>query len=117
MKLKLVAITNVFKNSGSVDLPMWRCVGSNEYIVARFDEEPAWKEVGDSISKFIHSFHGSLNEITKEVYAGFELYNNDSLTHGENFQLHNGGTIDFPAQDVTKIDVSEEMEAIQITQS
>jgi len=117
MKLKLVAITNIFKNNGTYDLPMWRVTGANEYIVARFDEEPDWKQVGENISNFLHSLQGNVDQHTKEVYSGFELYNNDSLTHGENFQLHNGGTIDFPAQDVTKIDVSEIMEGIQGTQS
>jgi len=112
MKLKLVAITNVYKNIGSLDLPMWRCVGSNEYICARFDEEPKWNQVGENINKFIHSLEGKITDDVKEAYAGFDLYNDTSLTHGENFQLHNGGTIDFPAQDVTKIDVTEEMDGI-----
>jgi len=112
MKLKLVAITNVYRNIGSMDLQMWRCTGANEYIVARFDEEPTWKLVGEHINGFIHSLEGRISEDTKEVYAGFEIYSDASLTHGENFQLHNGGTIDFPAQDVTKIDVSEEMNGI-----
>jgi hypothetical protein len=113
MKLKLVAITNLYKNIGSLDLQMWRCVGANEYIVARFDEEPTWKDVGTHINKFIHSLEGKISEDVKEAYAGFELYGDTSLTHGENFQLHNGGTIDFPAQDVTKIDVTEEMDGLQ----
>ena len=37
----------------------------------------------------------------KEIYGGFELYDNNSLTHSENFQLQHGGTIDFPAEDAT----------------
>ena len=112
MKLELVAITNVYRNIGNMDLQMWRCTGANEYIVARFDEEPTWKLVGEHINGFIHSLEGRISEDSKEAYAGFEIYNDTSLTHGENFQLHNGGTIDFPAQDVTKIDVSEEMDGI-----
>jgi len=112
MKLKLVAITKVYKNIGSIDLPMWRGIDGNEYICARFDKEPSWKEVGERINSFIHSLEGKITDDVREAYAGFELYNNDSLTHGENFQLLNGGTIDFPAQDVTKIDVSEEMDGI-----
>jgi len=117
MKLKLVAITNIFKNNGTHDLPMWRVNGANEYIVARFDEEPTWQQVGESISNFLHSLQGNVDPYTRETYAGFELYNNDSLTHGENFQLHNGGTIDFPALDVTKIDVTEVLEGIKGTET
>lgn len=112
MKLKLVAITNVYKNIGNMDLQMWRCTGANEYIVARFEEEPTWKVVGEHINKFIHSLEGKISDDIKEAYSGFEIYAEASLTHGENFQLNNGGTIDFPAQDVTKIDVSEEMDGI-----
>lgn len=115
MKLKLVAITRVYKNIGNLDLPLWRCVDGNEYIVARFDEEPGWKEVGEKINEFIHQLEGKIAEDVKETYAGFELYSDNSLTHGENFQLHNGGAIDFPAQDVTLVDVSEEMNGLQGT--
>ena len=111
--LKLVASTKMFKNIGSMEIPMWRCVDGNEYIIKRFDEEPKWSEVGEAVNNFQHILEGRLDVDIKEVYAGFELYKNESLTHGENFQLQNGGTIDFPAEDVTKIDVTEAMDGIK----
>lgn len=113
MKLKLVACTRIYKNIGSIEIPMWRCVDGNEYIIKKFDDEPKWKEVGEAVSAFQHILEGKLETDVKEIYSGFELYDNNSLTHGENFQLQNGGTIDFPAEDATKIDVTEAMDGIK----
>jgi hypothetical protein len=93
--LKLVACTKVYKNVGNNEMPMWRCVDGNEYIVSRFNKEPKWKDVGKAISKFQH------------------ILETESLTHGENFQLRNGGTIDFPAKDIEEIDVTEAMDGIK----
>jgi hypothetical protein len=111
--LKLVACTKVYKNVGNNEMPMWRCVDGNEYIVSRFNKEPKWKDVGKAISKFQHILEGALESDIKEIYAGFELYETESLTHGENFQLRNGGTIDFPAKDIEEIDVTEAMDGIK----
>lgn len=110
--LKLVACTKVWNNIGTHDVPMWRAVGGNEYIIARFAKEPSWKKIGEKVMSFMHILEGKVNVGVIETYAGFELYNNNSLTHGENFQLENGGTIDFPAEDATKIDVQEDMAGI-----
>lgn len=113
MKLKLVATTKVFKNIGSEDLPMWRCIDGSEYIVARFDKEPTWQEVGQSINKVVHYLEGKLGQGTKEIYSGFELYDDKNLTHAEFFQLENAGSIDFPAEDITSIDVTEQLDGLQ----
>lgn len=113
MKLKLVAITRVYKNMGNETMPMWRVVDSNEYVISRFTEEPKWSEVGKSVNNFQHVLEGKIESDIKEIYAGFEIYNEDSLTHSEAFQLQNGGTIDFPAEDATKIDVTEQMDGIK----
>lgn len=110
--LKLVACTKVWQNLGDVHLPMWRACDCNEYIIARFEKEPAWPEIGDAVKKFMHILEGRISDNTIESYIGFELYSNNSLTHGENFQLEQGGTIDFPAEDVTQIDVRSEMAGI-----
>jgi len=112
MNLKLVAITKIYKNIGSEDLPMWRHVDGHEYIIAFFDKEPAWQEVGEEINKFQHILEGKIEVDVKELYVGFELFSSDSLTHSESFQLQTGGTIDFPAQDVTKIDVTELLDGL-----
>lgn len=113
MKLKLVATTKIYKNVGNYDLPMWRCVDSNEYIIKRFDSEPSWKDVGEAVSNFQHILEGKLESDVKEIYAGFELYDNNSLTHCEFFQLESSGSIDFPAEDATQIDVTEAMDGIK----
>lgn len=113
MKLKLVACTKIYKNIGSMEIPMWRCVDGNEYIIDRFDTEPEWKTIGNSVKNFQHVLEGKLEDDVKEIYCGFELYDNNSLTHGEHFQLQNGGTIDFPAEDATKIDVTDVMNGIK----
>ena len=71
MKLKLVASTKIYKNIGSMEVPMWRCVDGNEYIIDRFKKEPKWKDVGESIKKFQHILEGKLEVDVKEIYAGF----------------------------------------------
>jgi hypothetical protein len=113
MKLKLVATTKVYKNVGNLEVPMWRCVDSNEYVIKRFNKEPKWTDVGKAVQDFQHILEGKLEIDVKEIYAGFEIYDNNSLTHSENFQLQNGGTIDFPASDATSIDVTEAMDGIK----
>mgnify|MGYP001109134045 CR=1 FL=1 len=112
MKLKLVASTKVFRNVGNVDLPMWTCVGGNEYIVAYLEKEPTWAEVGETINNFTHYLEGQLSMVDKEVYVGFEMYDKDSLTRPEFFQLDSTGCVDFPARDLTQIDVTEQLNGI-----
>ena len=113
MKLKLVASTKIFKNIGTTDVPMWRCVGGNEYIIDRFDKEPKWHKVGEAVTQFQHILQSKLDQSVTEIYSGFDLYENDTLTHSEFFQLENGGTVDFPAEDLTKIDVTEAMDGLK----
>jgi hypothetical protein len=113
MKYKLVALSLIYKNIGSPELPMWRCIGANEYVVSRFDSLPEWVGVGKAITEFQHILEGNISQFTKEIYSGFEIYDNLGLTHNENFQLIQGGTIDFPAKDVTEIDVRDEMDGIK----
>lgn len=113
MKLKLVASTKIFKNIGSMDIPMWKCVDGNEYIIGYYDKEPSWQDVGQNINKFTHYLEGKLTVDVKEIYSGFELYMKENLTHCEHFQLESTGCIDFPAEDVTLIDVTEQMDGIK----
>ena len=61
----------------------------------------------------VYLIEGNISQFTKEIYSGFEIYDNLGLTHNENFQLIQGGTIDFPAKDVTEIDVRDEMDGIK----
>jgi len=110
--LKLVACTKLWNNIGTSDIPMWRVVGGNEYIIARFEEEPTWADVGEAVTKFMHILEGKIQMGIVETYVGFDLFDNNNLTHGENFQLQNGGTIDFPTEDLTKLDVREDMAGI-----
>lgn len=111
--LKLVVCTKIYKNLGNLELPLWRVVSGNEYIVARFEIAPDWAGVGDCIKQFIHILEGKIQEDVREIYSGFDLFEDSSLTHNEFFQLEQCGTVDFPAEDITKIDVSEEMNGIK----
>lgn len=113
MKLKIVATTKVFTNIGSNEMPLWKPIGAKEYIVARIDHEPTWKEVGEIISSFMHMIEGLVSLDSVEVYSGFEIYNDASLTHSENFQLQQTANIDFPAQDITEIDVADQISGIK----
>lgn len=113
MRLKLVAITKVYRNIGSVETPMWRPVDVNEYIVAWLTKKPTWPDVGKAINNFAHMLEGKIDELHKEVYCGFEIYDQSALTHSENFLLQTTGTIDFPVKDLTEVDVSEEMDGLQ----
>lgn len=113
MKLKLVAITKVYRNIGSIESPMWRPVDVNEYIVAHLTKKPTWQNVGEYINKFAHAVEGKIDELHREIYCGFELYDENCMTHSENFLLETTGTIDFPVKDLTEIDVSDELSGIQ----
>lgn len=113
MKLKLVAITKVYRNIGSIEGPMWKPIDVNEYIVAHLNKKPTWQNVGEHLKKFIHAFEGMIDELHKEVYCGFELYEENALTHSEHFMLETTGTIDFPVKDLTTVDVSEELDGLQ----
>lgn len=113
MKLKLVVTTRVLKNVGNYDIPLWKVYDGNEYIIAVLDSEPSWMEVGEYINKFIHMLEGKVSEEIREIYSGFELYNFESLTHFENFQLQTTANVDFPAIDLTNVDVTEEMDGIK----
>ena len=107
--LKLVACTKLWNNIGNAEVPMWRAVGGNEYVIHRFEEEPTFKDIGEAVNKFMHVLEGRINQGVVETYTGFELYDLTSLTHSENFQLENGGPIDFPAEDVQQYDFTEEV--------
>jgi hypothetical protein len=113
MKLKLVAITKVYRNIGNEDAPMWKPIDVNEYIIAHLTKKPTWQNVGEHLEKFIHAFEGAIDGFHKEVYCGFELYEENALTHSEHFMLQSTGTIDFPAKDLTEIDVSDEIDGLQ----
>ena len=55
MKLKVVAITNIWEAKGpSRDFPMWKSVGSREYIIGKTKKEPTLKEIGDMVAKLQH---------------------------------------------------------------
>ena len=107
--LKLVASTKIFQNYGNAEVAMWRTVGGNEYIIARFEEKPTWEQIGEACNKFMHALEGKTQANVTEIFAGFDMFDNDSLTHSEHFQLEQGGTIDFPAEDLTRLDIEEHL--------
>ena len=82
MKLKVVAITNIWEAKGpSRDFPMWKSVGSREYIIGKTKKEPTLKEIGDMVAKLQHLLEGKITETVIEVFSGYEIYQADKLTH------------------------------------
>ena len=107
-KLKVVASTRIWESKGtSPDFPMWQPVGSNEYIIGYMevaeDEEPSIRAVGGMIQNLSHILEGRLTPKGVEICTGFDLYEENNLTHNEQFQLNQGDQIDFPAEDITTI--------------
>ena len=104
MKLKVVAITNIWEAKGpSRDFPMWKSVGSREYIIGKTKKEPTLKEIGDMVAKLQHLLEGKITETVIEVFSGYEIYQADKLTHNEGFQLQMVDAIDYPAEDITNV--------------
>ena len=83
---------------------MWHPIGGNEYIIGYLvNEEPTLEKIGEFVNKFIHILEGKIQPNIVEVYSGYEVYFKDALTHNEHFQLEQGDSIDFPAEDITEI--------------
>ncbi len=111
-KLKIVACTKVWKAEGvDKEFPMWRPGISNEYIIAQLDEPEGGltlQTINKYVNEFMHMLEGQIRPDVVEIFTGYEVYFTDNLTHNEQFQLNSGGAIDFPAVDLTKVDVSDE---------
>ena len=80
---------------------------SREYIVGRTKKVPSFKEIGEMITSLQHILEGRISPSVIEVITGHEIYESNNLTHNENFQLKYGDAIDFPAEDITNIQVEE----------
>ena len=112
-ELKVVASTRIWqaKNPDVADFPMWHPVGSNEYIIGYLsledDQTPQLDQIAEFVREFIHMIEGQARPDTVEIFSGYEVYFKDGLTHNESFQLQNGDTIDFPAEDITVLSEQE----------
>lgn len=106
-ELKVVASTRIWesKNPENADFPMWHPVGSEEYVIGYMDiaedEKPDLEQIAEFVRAFHHMLEGQTSIGKVEIFSGYEVYHKDSLTHNEAFQLQNGDTIDFPAEDIT----------------
>ena len=80
---------------------MWHPIGGNEYIIGYLDdkEAPTLEQVGKFVTEFIHILEGKITPNVVEVFSGYEVYYSDALTHNEAFQLQQGDSIDFHAED------------------
>lgn len=109
MKLKVVAITNIWEAKGpSKEFPMWTPVGSREYIIDKMEKEPTLKDISQSVMRLMHLLEGRITDTVVEVFSGYEVYDASALTHNEAFQLQLGDAIDYPAEDIRdKLDVEE----------
>ena len=113
-ELKVVASTRIWesKNPTNADFPMWHPVGGNEYVIGYMsipdDAEPSISQIAEFVTAFHHMLEGQTRPGTVEIFSGYEVYFKDGLTHNEAFQLQNGDTIDFPAEDITVLSEQEE---------
>ena len=55
------------------------------------------------ITELQHLLEGKVTDNVIEIFSGYEIYEKDKLTHNEYFQLNQGGAIDYPAQDISKV--------------
>jgi hypothetical protein len=107
-QLKVVACTNIWESKGeSRDFPMWQSIGCREYIIGRTNKVPTLEDIGAMITSLQHILEGRITPSVIEVITGHEVYEQNNLTHNENFQLKYGDAIDFPAEDITNIQVEE----------
>jgi hypothetical protein len=111
LNLKLVATTLIWTNVGNEKMPLWRCSGGKEYIIGRFDYEPALAEIGKTVDDRRHMIENHYPQM-HETLSGWQLYHNDAMTHNEYMQYHLTQSVDFEATDITGIDATEEMTAI-----
>jgi hypothetical protein len=109
LNLKLVVCTRIWLNHGTPDLPMWRTTGGKEYIVKYFDKEPTIEEIGDAVVESAHLILTIENNF-KETVDGWQLYPANGMTNNEYFQLTHNNAIDFPANDLTNIQIEEHVE-------
>lgn len=98
--LKLVVTTSIWANVGNAEVPLWRSVGTKEYIVKYFTQEPSLEEIGKCVEESIHILQGG-DVNTREILSGWQLYLKDAMTHSEFFQVNLNGNIDFPPTDIT----------------
>ena len=107
-QLKVVACTNIWESKGETrDFPMWQSVCSREDIIGRTKKVPTYEEIGAMITSLQHILEGRISPSVVEVITGHEVYESNNLTHNENFQLKYGDAIDFPAEDITNVEVEE----------
>jgi hypothetical protein len=109
INLKLVVCTRIWSNQGTPDLPMWRTMGGKEYIVKYFDHEPTIEEIGNAVADAEHMIV-TLDTGFKETVDGWQLYLTDNMTNNEYFQLTHNNAIDFPANDITDIQIEDDVE-------
>ena len=80
----------------------------SEYIIGYLDvpdgEAPQLSQIAEHVTNFMHLLEGKITPNVVEIFSGYEVYFVDTLTHNEAFQLQQGDSIDFPAEDVTKIE-------------
>lgn len=117
IRIKLVANTRLWSNFGSEDMPLWKPVGGQEYIVHFFDHDPNIFEISQILEQNKHKFEiMNPKDGFYEILSGYDLFLETNLTHNEAFQFYvNNGIVDFPAKDLTKMDedVNKIVEDIQ----
>lgn len=103
INLKLVVSTLVWTNAGSEDLPMWKTSGGKEYIVARFNNEPTFEEVGEIVDQKRHLVETHTKQF-HETFSGWQVYFEQGMTHSEYLQHQLTEYVEFPAIDLTNLD-------------
>jgi len=111
LKLKLVITTALWANSATEDMPLWKTVGSKEYILARFDEEPTLEQIARVCQEKAHLVETHTKQF-HETLSGWQLYLDQNATHNEYLQYSLTEQIEFPAIDLTEIDATEELQQI-----
>lgn len=104
---KLVAISMLWINTGTEDMPMFMPGPSHEYVIGWYDHPPSMEEISTAINKYLPFIQAKVDEANYEVYCGYEIYPSDTMTNLENFQFQVGLSIDFPSKDLTAIELPE----------
>ena len=106
-KYKLVVISMLWINTGTADTPMFMPGPSNEYVIGWYEHPPSVHEISIALNNYLPNIQAQISETEYEVYCGYEIYDAESMTNLENFQFQIGLTVDFPAKDLTGVELPD----------
>lgn len=97
---KLVILTQVYENYGSVEKPHWKAKGGDNYVVSNFTHFNEVQAVVDSIRDRLEVNDDFYNEYIIDWFVAEDDY----LTRDERNQLEFDGRITYPAKELVVVE-------------